>query len=259
MRSGGTCPWDRCCRTKVIVYRINCKICDKYYIGSLQNAYKQRTQMHIQNIRDAFMKGKTSSTLANHITKHLYALRAREEINVDNNLTAQIRNLMEFKVLWTGNPISTVNTFGSDKCELCMEERLILTSELLHSKGKKCLNRANEIFGPCRHKPKFHRYCITGTSNFTHLTLMSGSSRVSDSETETNDEEEESIKEETTAEKDELETNWNVICEEENMMENNTNQNSRNGNWSSGNHVEKTKKSSNPFINDKESNKKKKK
>lgn len=43
MRIGGTFPWNRLCRQKVIVYKITCRICESYYIGTTQNTYKQHT------------------------------------------------------------------------------------------------------------------------------------------------------------------------------------------------------------------------
>ena len=80
---------------------------------------------------------------------------------------------MMFKILWTGNPIKTVNTFGSEYCELCEQERLYLISEMLGKNYKKLINKTDEIFGVCKHRPSFHRYfTITGT-NYTHFALMS--------------------------------------------------------------------------------------
>ena len=89
------------------------------------------------------------------------------------NLGAQIRNLMMFEVLWTGNAIKTVNTFGTENCELCEKERLYLISEMLGKSHRKLINKTDEIFGTCRHKPSFHRYFRTTGVSHTHFALMS--------------------------------------------------------------------------------------
>ena len=93
-RSGNNCPWKGNCREKVIVYKITCVICQKFYIGSTQNALKQRTSMHIQNIRDLFLRNKTSSTLAKHFSKHLHQLRAHNDINIEINFGGSNFKLM---------------------------------------------------------------------------------------------------------------------------------------------------------------------
>ena len=82
-----------------------------------------------------------------------------------------------FEVLWTGNPIKTVNTFRSENCELCEKERLYLISEMLATTHKKLMNKTDEIFGACRHKPSFHRYFKTTGINCTHFALMSDNER----------------------------------------------------------------------------------
>ena len=61
-----------------------------------------------------------------------------------------------------------MKTFGKLNCTLCMNERL----EILKAKGmdkflknKKMINSSNEIYGACRHKPKFHRYALSTPSS----------------------------------------------------------------------------------------------
>lgn len=92
---------------------------------------------------------------------------------METNLSAQIRNLMMFEVLWTGNAIKTVNTFGSEYCKLCEQERLYLISEMLGKSHCKLINKTDEIFGACRHKPSFHCYFRTTGISHTHFALMS--------------------------------------------------------------------------------------
>ena len=65
-----------------------------------------------------------------------------------------IWNAIEVKILRELNLISASKQFGSNECQLCIQERThIAKAELfklsLHT------NRNIEIFGPCRHKAKF--------------------------------------------------------------------------------------------------------
>ena len=78
-------------------------------------------------------------------------------LNLDN-LTPEVqRNSIVCKVLWQGNPINVVKTFGTPNCALCNKERL----EILKQSRKdpnSLINSCNEIYGACRHNSKFHRY-----------------------------------------------------------------------------------------------------
>ena len=105
---------------------------------------------------------------------------------------------MQFDILWKGNSIANVNTFGSQKCKLCEAERLYLVSEMYGKAKAKLMNKADEIFGPCRHKASFHRYLSTGGIDYTHITLMSDSEDAEKDQNET----------ETDAENSEVEANW---------------------------------------------------
>ena len=42
------------------------------------------------------------------------------------------------------------------ECKLCMAEKCELVSRL--HKGKRVMNANSEIYGPCRHKARFHRF-----------------------------------------------------------------------------------------------------
>jgi hypothetical protein len=59
-------------------------------------------------------------------------------------------------VLWKGKPLSCVKTFGTKMCKLCAKERLAILK--LCRKTKRAINVCNEIYGACRHKPRFHRF-----------------------------------------------------------------------------------------------------
>ena len=70
-----------------------------------------------------------------------------------------INNYIKIKmdILWQGNPLSTVKTFGRRCCKLCARERL----EILKFEAKNPgfgINKHDEVHGTCHHNPKFHRF-----------------------------------------------------------------------------------------------------
>ena len=72
-----------------------------------------------------------------------------------------MRDLVEVKVIWRGNPISCVKSYGKLNCQLCMNERIAILNNI--RKGKRLnqnlsINSNSEIYGACRHRPKFHRF-----------------------------------------------------------------------------------------------------
>ena len=76
----------------------------------------------------------------------------------------EIRDLYTMEVLWHGNPISTVKTFGTNHCILCNQEPLQLFKRMKTTPGT-LINKKDELFGACRHKPKFHRFHTAATQS----------------------------------------------------------------------------------------------
>jgi hypothetical protein len=67
-------------------------------------------------------------------------------------------------ILWQGNPLSCVKTFGTRGCKLCAKERIEIL-RLVRLEPKKAINKNNEIYGACRHRPRFHKFCrLTDTA-----------------------------------------------------------------------------------------------
>jgi hypothetical protein len=76
------------------------------------------------------------------------------------------RNHIKYKVeiLWQGNPLATVKTFGTSACKPCAKERLAIL-KLTRSTPHLAINKCNEINGACRHNPGFHRFDIKEENN----------------------------------------------------------------------------------------------
>ena len=69
----------------------------------------------------------------------------------------ELRAIANFEILWQGNCLCTVKTFGTDRCKLCMRERVEIL-KVRKNEPTKLINLCLEIYGACRHKPKFHRF-----------------------------------------------------------------------------------------------------
>jgi hypothetical protein len=67
------------------------------------------------------------------------------------------RDMIQCEILWKGNPISIVKTFGIATCALCNRERMELI-EISQSTPDILINSCLEIHGACQHRPRFHRY-----------------------------------------------------------------------------------------------------
>jgi GIY-YIG catalytic domain len=132
-----------------VVYRVECKNSGKFYIGNTQQHFKKRMQQHFNDVKKLHKDGEKSDSYAKHFANQLSNI---------NNLTPKMqRNNINCKILWQGNPINVVKTFGTPNCALCNRERLEILKHLRKA-PESLINSHNEIYGACRHNPKFHRY-----------------------------------------------------------------------------------------------------
>ena len=75
----------------------------------------------------------------------------------------RIRKCLDMTILWQGNAISCMKSFGRLDCTLCMQERLHILKNSTESPTQ-LINTSNEIYGACRHKTRFHRYSSKTTT-----------------------------------------------------------------------------------------------
>ena len=142
------CNYNDVCRERMIVYRVECKTTGKSYIGCTQNTLKKRMQGHFNDIRMLRKGHHRSDSYARH-----FALMTQ---NFQDPSPKLIRNMSTFHIIWQGNPLSTVKTFGTPHCILCQQERLNIF-KWRKTKPSKIINTCNELYGACRHKSRFHR------------------------------------------------------------------------------------------------------
>jgi GIY-YIG catalytic domain len=143
------CGYNNCCRKSIVVYKVTCKNTSKSYIGNTQQIFKKRMQQHFNDVKKLHQLGVKSDSYAKHFAT---------QFSNFNNLTPSLqRGSINCEILWQGNPINVVKTFGTPKCALCNKERLEILKQA-RKNPESLINSCNEIYGACRHKPKFHRY-----------------------------------------------------------------------------------------------------
>ena len=117
---------------------------------------------HCNETNNLVNRGKTSDSFANHFASHFEEKNKgkRKQIAIKD-----VRNMVEMSILWGGNLISCNKSFGKLNCYLCMHERISILESIRKDKKmkvKSCINNNSELYGSCRHKPKFHRFnCLS--------------------------------------------------------------------------------------------------
>jgi len=142
------CGYNNTCRNSIVVYKVTCNNTGKIYIGNAQQKFKERMQQHLGEVKKLVEIGEKSDSYAKH-----FATQFPTTIPTPDDQ----RNGITCSIIWQGNPISVVKTFATKNCALCAKER---TAILKQSKlnPQLLVNSNNEIYGACRHRPKFHRH-----------------------------------------------------------------------------------------------------
>jgi hypothetical protein len=146
----GKCQYGNMCRVPIVIYKITCKMTNKIYIGNTQQNFKKRMTGHFQDVRTLMGKGVHSDSYA----RHFAGIWPR---GAEIPTPGMQRDLIKCNILWKGNPISVVKTFGKSTCALCNRERMEIV-KLSRKIPELLINSCSEIHGACRHKPRFHRY-----------------------------------------------------------------------------------------------------
>ena len=103
----------------------------------------------MQDTKRLFVSGKRSDSFANHFY----------QLVPEGTQKKEVRNFVKVSVniLWQGNPMSCVKTFGTPGCKLCSKERMAILN-LTRKTPHLAINKCNEVYGACRHRPRFHRF-----------------------------------------------------------------------------------------------------
>jgi hypothetical protein len=104
---------------------------------------------HLYDIKKLVTKGIKSDSFASHFANH-----CKKEVKPTSN---ELHKMMKVKIVWQGNAISWMKSFGKMNCSLCMRERIEILCTICQEEWK-IINHCNEIYGACRHKTRFHRF-----------------------------------------------------------------------------------------------------
>ncbi len=146
----GKCAYNGECR-KIwcVVYKATCRICDESYIGQTQQKLKDWVGQHLNNVKKLVTKGVKLDSFASHCTNH-----CKKEVKPTSN---ELCKMMKVKIVWQGNTISCMKSFGTMNCSLCMRERIEILRTICQEEWK-IINHCNKIYGACWHKMRFHRF-----------------------------------------------------------------------------------------------------
>ena len=100
------CNYNDFCRDKILVYRVECNTTGKSYIGCTQQTFKKRMQDHITDVT----RRRTGRNHSDTYAKHFSQLTT----NFPRPPPRLIRNMATYHLMWKGNLISAVKTFGTN-------------------------------------------------------------------------------------------------------------------------------------------------
>ena len=109
---------------------------------------------HYADVLRLVKKNQSSDTFAKHFASTI--------TNEPNPTPKILRTRMRFSILWQGNPVSVQKSFGTKNCVLCMKERTTIL-KCMYETPNLLINNNSEIYGSCRHKPRFHRFSPPST------------------------------------------------------------------------------------------------
>ena len=139
------------CRDGIVVYKMEHAITGHVHMGSTSQHVKDRWRNHTSAILKCHRDGKKSASVARFVAATL--------INFQPGVlnTKIVRSHLKYSILWQGNPLSVVQTFGTPTCKLCSRERLEIYKRA-RFKRNTLINERTDLFEACKHKAAFHRY-----------------------------------------------------------------------------------------------------
>ena len=144
------CVYEGKCRSKCIIYKVKFSICEAIYIVKAQQTYKKIMDGHLSYLLCLLKNGQKSDSCAVHFEQHF---------NYTTSLTF-LRKYMTFKVIKLLNKICAMKKLTELNCNLCMVERLTIDKKL-REKRVTIINKNSKIYGACRQKTTFHRFCLS--------------------------------------------------------------------------------------------------
>ena len=147
----GTCPLNKKCLTKGIVYHAKITAEDneetRHYIGITATTFKERFRNHQKSFNIATYANDTE------LSKYIWSLK---------------KSNRPYKIKWTILKHSSAYRSGRNQCNLCSDEKLFI----MKFKNNSLLNKRSEIFSNCVHKKQFlaGKYIRVQSNNVRHHT-----------------------------------------------------------------------------------------
>jgi hypothetical protein len=148
----GQCNYGKVCREPVVIYKVKCELTNKFYIGNTQQFFKNRMRGHFQDVKQYVEKNVLSDSYARH-SEGLVPKGAKSPT------PGEQRVQISCSLIWKGNPLSAVKTFGKNSCKLCNREQMAIV-KAEHNNPNNLINSRSELHGACRHLPRFHRLLL---------------------------------------------------------------------------------------------------
>ena len=133
---------------------------DVKYITLIISCIKHNTQWyiypwshknsHFSDLQRLLKNGQKPDSFASPFVQYFNNTKSR----------TYICKYMTFKVIKQLNPIDAMKTYTKPNCNICMQERLTILKKL-RDKHVTVMNKNSEIYGACRHKMTFHRFCLS--------------------------------------------------------------------------------------------------
>jgi hypothetical protein len=121
---------------KCVVYKATCKICNQSYIRQTQQKLKDHMGQHLNDVKKLVTKGTKSDSFASHFAHHCK--------KVGKPTSDELPKMMKVKIVWQGNAISCMKSFGKLNCSLCMRERIEILCTI-HQEEWKIINHCTEV------------------------------------------------------------------------------------------------------------------
>jgi hypothetical protein len=139
------CHYDKICRVPIMIYKVTCTMTGKIYIGNTQQYFKTQMKGHFQDVNTLVNKGIYSDSYA-----HNFANLAPP--GAKGPTPGMQRDMIASEIIWKGNPMTVVKSFGKNSCKLCSRERMEIIKHLFNPECP-TINSRLEIHGACRHLP----------------------------------------------------------------------------------------------------------
>ena len=140
----GLCIYNGQCRKSVVVYKATCLSCSMVYIGNTQQKLKSRMDQHLGDVVKLVNKDEKSDSFASHFASHCEGDNDKET----KLKRKDVRSKVKVEIIWQGDAISCMKSFGQLNCSLCMRERLEIL-KMSKQDPENLINSKSEIYGAC--------------------------------------------------------------------------------------------------------------